>query len=416
MSITEDKHVKFMFSKMQKWEQAADFKLYVTLEPRAKVGVEEEIVQTTTSLQGESSTVPIVEDEDEDCVGEDVDDRDEYEERIDNGDFDRGLDDHEIAPILHVDDMAECDEDDANTNVRVQHVTNTTPVYEPPTSSFYENTWENMVDFEVDQQAFGSSWNVDMNFAKELIFANKEAVKCALTIYAAKHNRNIITSRSTKSRLAVKCVDESCIWYVGAVEKPKYGLWMVTSYKGPHSCIPLATALDGRMMDCNFLAAEFVPLLQEKHTIFGDWEESYQRLRKLLLAYLDQEPGTRFWCHTIPRDEFGDTILRYVFWAFAPCIEGFIHCKPVINIDGTHLYGKYRGVLLIAMATDANNKVLPLAFAVVDKESGPSWRWFLERLRNALGDVIANKDICIISDRHKGIQNAIANWPRDDDG
>ncbi|XP_065615701.1 uncharacterized protein LOC136061628 [Quercus suber] len=68
------------------------------------------------------------------------------------------------------------------------------------------------------------------------------------------------------------------------------------------------------------------------------------------------------------------------------------------------------------MATDANNKVLPLAFAVVDKESGPSWRWFLECLKNALGDVIADKDICIISDRHKGIQNAIANWPRDDDG
>ena len=45
---------------------------------------------------------------------------------------------------------------------------------------------------------------------------------------------------------------------------------------------------------------------------------------------------------TIPRDEFGDTILRYVFWAFAPCIEGFRHCKPVISIDGTHLYGKYR--------------------------------------------------------------------------
>ena len=26
--------------------------------------------------------------------------------------------------------------------------------------------------------------------------------------------------------------------------------------------------------------------------IFGDWEESYQRLRKLLLAYLDQDLGT----------------------------------------------------------------------------------------------------------------------------
>ena len=68
-----------------------------------------------------------------------------------------------------------------------------------------------MVDPEVAQEAFGSSWNADMNFAKGLIFANKEAVKCALTIYAAKHNRNIVTSRSTRSRLSVKCVDESCI-------------------------------------------------------------------------------------------------------------------------------------------------------------------------------------------------------------
>ena len=47
-----------------------------------------------------------------------------------------------------------------------------------------------MVDPEVAQQAFGSSWNEDMNFAKGLIFANKEVVKHALTIYAAKNNRN----------------------------------------------------------------------------------------------------------------------------------------------------------------------------------------------------------------------------------
>ena len=30
--------------------------------------------------------------------------------------------------------------------------------------------------------------------------------------------------------------------------------------------------------------------------------------------------------------------------------------------------------------------------------------------------MIADKDICIISDRHKGIQNTIANFLRDDDG
>ena len=70
----------------------------------------------------------------------------------------------------------------------------------------------------------------------------------------------------------------------------------------------------------------------------------------------------------------------------------------MISIDGTHLYGKYRGVLLITIATDANNNVLSLTFADVDKESRPSWGWFLERLRNSLGDVIAdNKSLLITS-------------------
>ena len=34
--------------------------------------------------------------------------------------------------------------------------------------------------------------------------------------------------------------------------------------------------------------------------IFGHWEESYQRLQKLLLAYVDQDPDTRVFYHTIP--------------------------------------------------------------------------------------------------------------------
>ena len=70
---------------------------------------------------------------------------------------------------------------------------------------------------------------------------------------------------------------------------------------------------------------------------------------------------------------------------------------------------------MIAMATDANQKVLPIAFAVVDKESGASWGWFLECLKTSIEHVIPDKGICIISDRHKGIKHAITEWPRGDD-
>ena len=42
-------------------------------------------------------------------------------------------------------------------------------------------------------------------------------------------------------------------------------------------------------------------------------------------------------------------IFQRVFWSFNPSIEGLEHCPPILSIDGAHLYGKYKGVLLIAM-------------------------------------------------------------------
>ena len=53
----------------------------------------------------------------------------------------------------------------------------------------------------------------------------------------------------------------------------------------------------------------------------------------------------------------GTIIFKYVLWVFAPSIVGFAHYRPVISIDGTYLYGKYKGKLLIAMAIDANNEI-----------------------------------------------------------
>ena len=134
----------------------------------------------------------------------------------------------------------------------------------------------------------------------------------------------------------------------------------------------------------------------------------YQKLQKLLLAYKDSDPGTQVSFRSINGNILGTIIFKYVFWAFAPSIAGFAHYRPVISIDRTHLYGKYKGKLLIAMATDANNEIFPLAFAVVDDETGASWGWFLSCLWTAIWDVVPDSGICIISDRHRGIISSIA--------
>ncbi|XP_027368864.1 uncharacterized protein LOC113874849 [Abrus precatorius] len=40
------------------------------------------------------------------------------------------------------------------------------------------------------------------------------------------------------------------------------------------------------------------------------------------------------------------------------------------NVDGTHLYGKYKGVLLVAVAQDENQNILQIAFVVVEDDVG----------------------------------------------
>ncbi|XP_025675487.1 uncharacterized protein [Arachis hypogaea] len=69
------------------------------------------------------------------------------------------------------------------------------------------------------------------------------------------------------------------------------------------------------------------------------------------------------------------------FWAFSPCIEEFKHYEPFVLVDGTHLYGKYGGVILIVVAQDGNNNILPIVFSSVESETTKSWSFFLLNLK-----------------------------------
>ena len=77
----------------------------------------------------------------------------------------------------------------------------------------------------------------------------------------------------------------------------------------------------------------------------------------------------------------------------------------IFSIDGTFLIGKYQGTLFITISYDANNKLLSLVFALVEKENNDSWGWFLRLVR--IHVVRHGREVGIISDRHQGILNAV---------
>ena len=63
----------------------------------------------------------------------------------------------------------------------------------------------------------------------------------------------------------------------------------------------------------------------------------------------------------------GTCVLCMFFWTFRLSVKGFKHYKPIIQIDGTFLYGKYMGKLLIATSIDGNGHVFPLRLQLLRK-------------------------------------------------
>ncbi|XP_061369059.1 uncharacterized protein LOC133311947 [Gastrolobium bilobum] len=103
----------------------------------------------------------------------------------------------------------------------------------------------------------------------------------------------------------------------------------------------------------------------------------------------------------------GKKVFHRIFWTFRQCCEAFKFAKPVIQIDGTHLYEKYKGKLLVATAQDRNDECLLIAFAIVEGERLEAWEdYFLVNIR---AHVTEMSNICLISDRHCSIISVVEN-------
>ncbi|KAL0403800.1 UNVERIFIED_CONTAM: hypothetical protein Sradi_2020800 [Sesamum radiatum] len=101
-----------------------------------------------------------------------------------------------------------------------------------------------------------------------------------------------------------------------------------------------------------------------REEVYGIWESSVQKLSKFMAALQKSNPGQ--WLH-LDTDRPNLKILNYVFCAFRACFERFHYCRNLISINGTHLYTKYKHKLLVAVTLDANQQILPIAFALVDE-------------------------------------------------
>ncbi|KAJ4807705.1 MuDR family transposase [Rhynchospora pubera] len=249
-----------------------------------------------------------------------------------------------------------------------------------------------------------------------------------------RQNRNFVTVRSNGARYVVKCLDPRCGWKSYAASSKDRSYCQIKTIKGEHVSSNERDGEDNVNMTTEFISKLILDLVKIKgdactpkkiqdfvHEVypctpsytkafrakelaiahlFGEWKESYAKLAPYLNAIQVVNPGTKVdWLSDATADP-NVRIFRGVAWAFAPAIEGFKSCRPVISIDSTILSGKYGGRMLIAVAYDADDQLLPLAFAVIKDEKDESWSWFMRWLRL---EVVGPRPLCVISDPQDSI-------------
>lgn len=239
----------------------------------------------------------------------------------------------------------------------------------------------------------------------------------------------------------VLCVDCSEIKHYRSLVKAGYGVYAQVGKVADHECMPTevlpgqkslsskfpAQYLSYRLKDehnMSMTAEEIVPFIADRYgdkislpeawrikmkaleILFGTFYDSYNSVPRLLKDigyknygnYVNIKDTEVVGCKSF-------RVLDRIFWSPAPCVLAFTYCRPVLCIKGTSLCGKYQPLLLTALALDANDNLIPVAFAIIEGESKESWLWFLRNVKQSV--VKERSGICIIHDYKRELLDAI---------
>nr|XP_017227610.1 PREDICTED: uncharacterized protein LOC108203301 [Daucus carota subsp. sativus] len=147
--------------------------------------------------------------------------------------------------------------------------------------------------------------------------------------------------------------------------------------------------------------------------LFGGYDQSYADIPAYIKILCETNPDSKAYFSSVESESLPRQLLfDKIFISFTAMWKGFLAgCRPLIGVDGTHSKGNYGGILLSAVALDANNEIFPLAYAVVSVEDKENWSWFFWNLYNLVKDS-SRGDWTIISNKQKGIDLALMDvWP-----
>ncbi|XP_031477199.1 uncharacterized protein LOC116248507 [Nymphaea colorata] len=266
------------------------------------------------------------------------------------------------------------------------------------------------------------------------LFKDVHDFRESLRKYAIAKNFGYKFVQNDRGRVTAKCKGEGCPWRIHASRVSTTKIIKVRVFKDVHTCdrifgtqshpphvtrFWIADAVKKKLQDIpDYKVSDIVKDIYNEYglkinysqawrgketareQLLGKDVDFYKQLPRYCEKLIETNPGSIAALATTNEERF-----HRLFVSFRACIHGFEHgCRPLLFLDGTSLKSKYGGTLLIAASLDGNDEIFPVAFAVVEQEEYVSWHWFLVQLKSALS---SSRPLTFISDRHKGLQEAV---------
>ncbi|XP_058784836.1 uncharacterized protein LOC131659698 [Vicia villosa] len=259
-----------------------------------------------------------------------------------------------------------------------------------------------------------------MKFQLGMMFTNKEVIRDAVKDYGMENQKNVYIKKNDSKRVVVLCTD-GCKFYMRFSKRIGNQFWQVVSLIEEHTCHRTA---DNRSTNTKWLAKRFATTLRhspqmkpagliaealERWGVKLSHDQAYRAKRKAMElvqgAGIEQFSHLRSYGQEILKSNPNSTVViqcanssgLHVFERIYICLESckvaFAKtCRPLIGLDACFLKGDYGGQLMAAVGRDGNNQIFPIAYAVVEAETGDSWQWFLDLLLHDLEAVQAISD------------------------
>ncbi|CAI5479649.1 unnamed protein product [Closterium sp. Yama58-4] len=273
------------------------------------------------------------------------------------------------------------------------------------------------------------------------LYSSRDKCFEALQEYAMTHHFGYHVHMTKKKYVLVGCKavadklpNVACFWHCAYHEETDTGYWRITTLVLPetHNCpaqdryeyavsiankLPVLLRAYGNMVRADPFVApiELMKLMEgqggveihywqawrlREHIIkefYGDWKESFRQIPLLVDRFQVIDPEVK-----VHLDTLGGLFHRF-FIRPSAARHALTFCRPVIAFDGTHLISAQKAVLLVAVTLDGNQKVLLLAWGLVESENKESWTWFLKHFIDGCPEWTQRKHASIISDRDKGL-------------